>query len=500
MKKIILFNPRAAEYAKIIPNAILQIAASIENKFEYVVVDGNREPDPLTTIKQYLESGEFGYFCLTVMPGPQTRQAIPFSREVRKSYPQVKIIWGGYFASNQHDVVARSGYVDWVVNGPGDHAFPSLLKALENNSPYDQIENLVFERNGEITRTPKGALTDQDQLPDLPYDTLNRFYSIEGYLGKTFLGTRTAAYHSSIGCPFTCSFCGVVPIFEAGWKGKSAERVTRDLKFLRNKYGINAFNFHDNNFFVSEKRSVEFAKLIKNENMNWWAEGRIDTMDKYSDESLQRIADSGCRMIFFGAESGNDALLKKMDKGGSQSGEKIRAFACRIRKFGIVPEYSFVLGFPAPTEREVWDQIDADIRFIKEIKSINSDTEVIIYIYSPVPTEGSELFRQALREGFSYPKHLDDWLDPQWLTFDHHRNPLTPWLKPAMVRKIHEFETIVNARYPTLTDYKLTGLQRRMMKALSGLRYKLNVFALPYELKVLQKYWLKYRRPEIEGL
>jgi radical SAM superfamily enzyme YgiQ (UPF0313 family) len=292
----------------------------------------------------------------------------------------------------------------------------------------------------------------------------------------------------------------VVPIFEARWKGKSAERIYRDLIFLKQNYGINAFNFHDNNFFVSEKRSVEFATLIKNENMKWWAEGRIDTMDKYSDESLQLISDSGCRMIYFGAESGNDALLRKMDKGGTQSAERIKSFARRIKQFGIVPEYSFVLGFPAPFADQVLEQIDEGIRFIKEIKSINSETEIIIYIYSPVPTEDSDLFREAQQHGFSYPKHLDDWLDPQWVTFDHHRNPLTPWITPKMVRRIHEFETIVNARFPTLTDYKLTGLQRRLMKVVSGFRYKFNIFSFPYELKVLQKYWLKYRRPEIEGL
>jgi anaerobic magnesium-protoporphyrin IX monomethyl ester cyclase len=501
MKKVLLFNPRAGRALRMIPNAILAVAASIEDMTEYVIVDGNREKDPLPKIINYLKTGEFGFFASTVMPGPQLRQAIPYTKQIRKQFPDIKIIWGGYFASNHHNTVIRSGEVDVVVNGPGDKAFPAILRALADNAPLDGIENIVFINDkGDVVKTRKAMLFDQDALPRLPYDRLNSFYPMDSLLGATFLGSKTIAYHSSIGCPFTCSFCGVVPIFEARWKGKSAQAVYADLKYLKDKFGGNAFQFHDNNFFVSEKRSVEFAQLIAPEKMKWWAEGRIDTMDYFSDESLQAIADSGCTMIFFGAESGNNNLLQQMDKGGKQTGEKIKAFARRIKKFGIIPEYSFVLGLPAPTEEQVWQQIHDEIAFIKEIKTINPSTEIVIYVYTPVPTEGSELYNEAAARGFSFPKTLDDWMQERWLNFDLHREFLTPWLKPEMIRYIHDFETVIHAQYPTVSDYKLSTLQRKMIRYVSAVRYKLNIFSYPYELKALMKYWLRYRQPEIQGL
>jgi anaerobic magnesium-protoporphyrin IX monomethyl ester cyclase len=497
--KVILFNPRSARSKHRIPNSILQVGASIHGKFDYVLVDGNLEKDPWRKIREYLITGEFNIFGCTVMPGPQLRQAIPISKQIKQEFPGVVNVWGGYFASNQYSTVINSGYVDYIIYGPGDEAFPELLSALEKKIIPDGIPNLVFRQDGQIIRTSKSPLPNQDLLPQLPYTHLNSFYPIRHYLGKTFLGSKTASYHSSMGCPFTCSFCAVVPLYNAQWKGKSASLIYKDVKYLKDEYGADAVEFHDNNFFVSEKRTIEFSQLVKEEKLVWWGEGRIDTIDKYKDESLALMRSSGCRMIFFGAETSNDALLKKMDKGGTQTTAQMKRFVARMKKFDIIPEYSFVLGFPGETPDQVMKQIDEDIAFIKEIKEINPDTEIIIYVYSPVPTEGSDMYEAVKQTGFRFPETLDDWLDPAWQHFDLRKNPLTPWLTSEMIDKILGFETVLNARYPTVSDFKLTAAQKRVMRWMSNIRYRTNFFHFPYELKALQKFWLKYRQPEIEG-
>jgi len=499
MNKVLLYNPKSAIAKHRIPNSILNIAASIEGKYEWVIVDGNCETDPLKKIESYLQTGEFGYLGFTVMPGPQLREAIPLSKIIKAKYPYTTMIWGGYFPSSQPKAVLTSGFVDFIINGPGDHAFPQLIEALENHKPYEFIKNLIYKADGKITKTIKEDLIDQDSLPPLPYDKLDTFYSISNrYLGKTYLGKRTVAYHSSIGCPFTCSFCAVVPIYEARWKAKSAKTVYKDIKFLKDKWGADAIEFHDNNFFVSEKRTVEFAKLIEPENMSWWGMARIDTMDKFSDASLAQIRQAGCKIIFFGAESGNNDILEQLDKGGTQTGEQIVRFAERLKQFDIIPEYSFVLGTPAPTPEKVQAQIDFEINFIKKVKAVNPRTEIVLYTYTPVPTEGSELYKQVLEQGFAYPQTLEDWMSPAWENFDLRKNPLTPWLKPEMIDKIRNFETVLNGVFPTVTDIRLNDLKRKSIKLLSSLRYKASLYKYPYEIKLLQKYW-KYRQPEIQG-
>ncbi len=498
MNKVLLFNPRSAVAKYRIPNSIMNIAASIEGRYDWVIVDGNCESDAYRKIASYLASGSFKYIGFTVMPGPQLTQAISFAKKIKQDFPDTRMIWGGYFPSNQYQVVLNSGYVDFIVNGPGDHAFLKLIDAIEKNAPYELIKNLVYKSNDKIIKTIKEDLIEQDSLHPLPYDKLHTFYPIEKYLGKTYLGNRTLAYHSSIGCPFTCSFCAVVPIYEARWKAKSAQHVFRDIKYIKEKWGADAIEFHDNNFFVSEKRTSEFSELIKPEHIVWWGEGRIDTINKYKDETLAQMRASGCKMIFFGAESGNDAILKQMDKGGTQTGEQIEAFAARMKKFDIIPEYSFVLGTPAATPEKVMEQIDFDISFIKKIKQINPQTEIVIYIYSPVPTEGSVLYNQAMASGFSFPEKLEDWISPQWQNFDLRKNPLTPWLNAEMIDKIRNFETVLNGYYPTVSDIRMNNLKRRLMKMVAGLRYKLGYYDYPYEIKLLHRLW-KYRQPEIQG-
>jgi anaerobic magnesium-protoporphyrin IX monomethyl ester cyclase len=335
-------------------------------------------------------------------------------------------------------------------------------------------------------------------LAPFPYQKLDKTYPVKNYLAKTFMGKKTFSYHSSFGCPFTCSFCAVVPIYNAKWKGLPADRMVDDIRTFSEKYGIDAVEFHDNNFFTSRKRVVEFAEKIMPYKVAWWGEGRIDTINKYSDEDLMLMKKAGLKMIFLGAETGNDEVLKQMDKGGTQSGKQIKEFAQRLGRIGIIPEYSFVLGMPNEVPKIVTKQINDDIKFIKTIKKLNPATEIIIYVYSPVPTEGSELYERIQEQGFHFPQTLEDWLSPAWERFDLRKNPLTPWLTKKHINQIKNFETVLNAYSPTQTDFKITPVKRAILKVVSSWRYHSGFYAFPYEIKLLHKIW-RYRQPEEQG-
>jgi hypothetical protein len=68
-----------------------------------------------------------------------------------------------------------------------------------------------------------------------------------------------------------------------------------------------------------------------------------------------------------------------------------------------------------------------------------------------------------------------------------------------MVDKIKNFETVLNGYYPTATDIKISKFQKSMMRYTSALRYHSKIYHYPYEIKAMQKFWLKYRQPELQG-
>jgi len=259
---------------------------------------------------------------------------------------------------------------------------------------------------------------------------------------------------------------------------------------------VNAVEFIDNNFFVAEHRTREIAERLRGGRITWWGEARPDTLMQFDDSTWRAMRDGGCKMIFLGAESSSDEVLAQMDKGGTQTSDTVLELAERMKKFGIIPEFSFVLGTPSD---EVDRQIERDINYIRRIKAINPQSEIVIYVYSPVCFDDAELLRQAHSRGFAFPKHLTDWLDPAWQVFDLRKNPRTPWLEARHVDRIVNFERVLNARFPTISDIKLKSWQTAILKTLGSWRYKFGFYAAPWEIRLVANRLFHYRQPEIEG-
>jgi radical SAM superfamily enzyme YgiQ (UPF0313 family) len=493
---IALLNPQSAKWGFRVPNSILTLGAFLEGKYEYYIIDENFDRKAEDTIAGLIKNGGVKYLGITVMPALQLQRAFAISKKIKTRFPQVKIIWGGYFPSLHPNTILKSEYIDFVLKGHAEFSFTALIDSLESKAgakELSKIEGLSYKQEGKIFHNPKAEPVDPDLIPLLPYHRVD----VNKYLkyAATYLGPRTVAYHSSVGCPFLCGFCAVAGIYKGKWLGRSAELTAGDIIYLKEKYNIGAVEFHDNNFFVSEKRVYDFSKAIRNLGLGWWGEARPDTVMKFSDETWEMMSAAGCKMIFFGAESSSEEILKLMHKGGTQTAETLIELAEKSKKYGIVPEFSFVLG--SPTEHIERD-IDNDLKFIKRIKQVNPASEIIIYTYSPVNFEDSEMSMASKLQGFDYPASLEEWVSPRWQNFDMRKNPLTPWLKPHHFRKIRNFEKTLNAYYPTNSDLKIKGWKRSVLKILGSWRYLSSFYLAPYEIMVTQKL-LRYRQPEIEG-
>ena len=491
---IALLNPKSARWNYRFPLSLMHVGAVLENKYPYEIIDQNLDALAVKRIEKLASTGQLKYLGITVMPGPQLQQAIPISKHLKKRFPDLTIIWGGYFATLHAGEVLASGYVDYVVRGPGEVAFFDLVNTLERNSTRekDSIHGLSFVGpGGEIVHNTQAEPVDPNLWPHLPYDKIQA----ERYLNRTYLGTKTAGYYSSVGCPFLCGFCAIASIYQARWLAKAPDRIVDDLMELKGRFGVNAVEFFDENFFTREKRVHEFSEKMIDRGISWWGEGRPDTVLAYSDDTLRAMRRGGCKMIFFGAESSSQETLKKMHKGGTQTPDTVLELAHRLRHVGIVPEFSFVLGSPSA---DVDGDIDRDISFIRKVKHINPAAEIILYMYAPVVFDTSELTRIAQEYGFSFPKTLEEWMQSDWQKFDLRKTPVIPWLKPRHYGRIRNFERVLNGYYPTVTDVKLTKLRQWVLRAFSRWRYQASVYWSPLEIRLLLRLF-RYRQPEIEG-
>lgn len=485
---LVFMNPRAQKAHRRLPLSVLFVARTIPPEHTLEIVDANVMPDARARAEAAIARDPANTVLLvTVMPGPQLREAAPWCREVKRRWPATTVVWGGYFPTLYTEAVVRDPGVDYAVIGQGEETAPALVDALARGEDPAQLPGVAAWRDGRLVKGPPRPYVRPSVYPDPPYERL----PMEVYAARTFLGSRTYNHHASAGCPYVCNFCAVTNMFEGRWLPDPAEHVIRAARRLHGAYGANALEFHDNNFFAAERRVAEVADGIAELGLSWWGEGRIDTMLRFSDRTWSRLAKSGLRMVFYGAESGDQDALESMDKGGLAVEETL-AINRLARGHGVVPEFSFVLGNPANPDRD----IDRSLTLIRRLKADNPACEIILYLYTPVPLPGQ--YDQARAQGFAFPETLDEWLSPRWYRYEDRRDPGTPWLTPHHVRKVFDFEAVLHARWPTVSDTNLRPWQRAALRVLSAPRYRAGWYDLPVELKALQRLW-RYRRPEEMG-
>ncbi|HUI55889.1 MAG TPA: radical SAM protein [Bryobacteraceae bacterium] len=483
---ILLFHPRSTKPKnRRLPLSVLHIAAVLEGREEYEIVDGNVDPDPWATIDAIISAKPVELVGVSVMPGPQLLSAVPVCRALREKYPRIPIVWGGYFASLYTDAALNARYVDFVIKGQGEDTLLELIEALRGSRDFARIRGLAFkDQFGLHVQTAERPLKAPDDFPWPPYHRLDA----SKYIARTFLGSRTAVHQASIGCPFRCNFCGVVPVYDRE-KMESPARTVAILDRLQSTYGVNAVQFYDNNFFLREDHARELAGRVAALNLRWWCEARVDIVLGYSDDTLRKLRQAGCVMIFFGVESGSDAALRSMKK--QLTADETVALARRIRQFDIVPEYSLIFGNPDDAERDV----EQNIAFVRRIKSVNPDVEIVVQTYVPTPQKSGAYGDVEV----AFPSTPDEWITDRWYPYLIRTNPQLPWLPEHVKRRIRDFETVMNSRWPTIQDVRMPGWGRALLQSLSSWRYALGAYGSPAELRFAQKL-VRLRQPRLESL
>ena len=172
------------------------------------------------------------------------------------------------------------------------------------------------------------------------------------YIGST-LNIRT-----SIGCPYRCSFCnhpvraGIYDLSDIKSIGEELDRI-KAVGITKN------IIFVDDTLNVPRKRFKELCKLMieREYNFNWFSYFRINEADE---ETIKLMKESGCTGLFLGIESGDNEILKNMNKNADTETylENIKL----LNKYDIFSFGNFVVGFPGETS----ESLERTVDFIKK--------------------------------------------------------------------------------------------------------------------------------------
>ena len=483
-----------------LPLSLLALAAGLDGKARCRIVDGNFDPDAEKTLLGAIAAERPSLVGVTVMPGPQVAPAIVLSRAVKARFPDLPIVWGGYFPTLYAEAAINAPYVDVVARGPGEKTLSDLVSAVTGSSPLGNVPGITWKEGERVVQNADRPFVSPDEIPSYPYEILG---DVSRFLQPSYLGRRTAVHQAAIGCRYRCSFCGVVSMFDGKTLHPGAARVARDLRLLKERYGADAVQFYDHNFFDREETTVPLLEALAPLGLPYWCYARPDALAGFSEKTWTLVKRSGMKMVFMGAEAASDEALRRMQK-GTRVDQTLEA-ARRCREAGIVPEFSFVLGGPGDPEGE----IDATLLFIRELKRIHPGCEVILYFWTPTPRRNPASAQGASplalpcvpgREGkgtLDMPATPEEWTEPAWVNFVCHRE--APWLSERTRRRIADFAAVLGCRFPTVQDVRLPRWGKAILAGAASWRWSTRNYSRPTELLLLRKL-LPLKQPEAEGL
>lgn len=485
--RVLLINPRitSRRHARF-PLSIMTMAASLEGRYDAMLIDGNMDRDAARSACDALRAERFDAVGVTVMGGPQVATAIALSRAVRRARPDVPIVWGGYFPTLYPEVALNSDYVDFAIRGQGEDVFGELLGALAagDRAALGRIAGLSWRRDGVAASNPARVLNREHVAPALRYDKLG---DAKAYLVRTFLGERTAAHQAALGCRFRCTFCGVAAAFNGATLLPPAERLERDLAVLKHGIGADSIQFYDHNFFDREADMAPLLEVLARYELPWWCYARSDALVNLSAESWRLVRKSRLRMAYIGAETPNDRLLKSIRKGTRSEQTLEAAEVCR--RNGVIPELSFMVGPPEDPEGETERTFD----FIREVKRVNPAAEIIVYVHTPLPpaavpnAERLELSALLDADGapLRFPTTPEEWTQARWVAYACHAD--APWLSDRLRRRIRDFVTVLRCRFPTVQDTRSPRWGKQALALLAKWRYARRRYDRPWELEASQR-------------
>ncbi len=234
--------------------------------------------------------------------------------------------------------------VDAIFWSEAESTLPEVLQRLEREKKIPHLAGLSVANGDAVWHAEKRAL---------PLEMAN--VGRPAWDIMSFPEPRVAFLGCSRGCPYSCGFCDENFIFPT-FRPRPIEDILEEVEENASRYGIIRYRVTDSTLGAHPKvlelcRGLESLGI----DLRWVAYCRVNEA-VHKKGLMEAFALGGCRCVYFGFESGSDAVLAAAHKGASR-GEAIEAV--RQAKFaGLAVKGSFILGLPGETERTIMETIE----------------------------------------------------------------------------------------------------------------------------------------------
>jgi len=481
--KIVLFSPKPSElnFYGGVPIPLLSIVRFLakDKKYDIKIIKATPKYDYFSTIVEEAD----GALCVGIssMTGYQIKEGLILSEMIKKKYPNLPIIWGGWHPTILPEETIKDNRVDIVLMGQGERTFPELVKCIEEKSNLNKVDGICFKQNGRIIKTQERKFENLNNFPTLPYDIIS---DIEDCIKHTELGTRTINYISSLGCPHRCAFCAERIISKRRWYGIEAKRVVDEIENLVKKYNINGIFITDSNFFVDKHRVETICKEIINRGIKvkfGKINGRTEQLVKFKKSLWDLMEKAGFSSILIGAESHSQEILDIIQKDAKVEDTINLAKLCKSHNIELI--YSLMIGIPNPkgieyTKKYIKEDFTKTISFINEIHQNSNKFTILLFVYTPYP--GTPMFDLSLKFGVKVPNILENWSKFTLL------NKNIPWVPEKYVSLVNQLSISILPYLPNVRKNK--KIFATILHYIAVLRMKLHFFAFPIEYKLIRYY------------
>lgn len=354
-------------------------------------------------------------------------------RLIKELNPETKILITGTHPSALPERTLREESVDFVCTKEGPFTIVQLAEALKaETDDFRRVGDLCYFIGSDICFTSPLPLVKNfdEEMPGVAWDLLPMGkYRAHNWHCFDDVDRRMpyASMHTSLGCPYKCSFCCINSPYSGPdysfsgptYRTWSPRRVVQEIDFLVKNHGIRNLKIVDEMFVLNEAHVLGICDgLIElGHDLNIWAYTRIDTT---KDKFLEKLHRAGFRWLAIGIESGSKHVRDGADK--KFKNEKVNLLNVnqnvidiirKIQAAGIYAACNYIFGLPDDTTETMQETLDLALEINGEYANF----------YSAMAYPGSPLYEMAKQKNYPLP---DDPGGAGWIGYSQHSYETLP--------------------------------------------------------------------------